>query len=306
VWREFDRFRQMRGRVLPDWPEYCFCPLAGAYAVVSGGSDRQLPPEEAAEIAQLGALAAWRATQGVYRFDPDLFAELVWSELDGEIPSDVLYHPPEWCVYIEASLLGAVGFFAHLEVDANDGHEELRLVLDFGDRLLGVPIHLGGTLLDGLRAADREASAQLALATDRSAASETFGLAREAPSFAPLVNLFLYLCSAEPELSGPRPSAISLLFNARPGVKVQPPDRPTVVEVGYRLGAALRAARAARSSIPRPGTGPSPAAHVRRAHWHTYLVGPREEPRRELRWLSPMLVGAKGPEDLAPVVRPVK
>jgi len=24
-------------RDLPDWPEWCYCPLAGAYAVVSGG-----------------------------------------------------------------------------------------------------------------------------------------------------------------------------------------------------------------------------------------------------------------------------
>lgn len=44
AWKQINSFREIRGKDLPDWPEWCFCPLAGAYAVVSGGGDNRLNP----------------------------------------------------------------------------------------------------------------------------------------------------------------------------------------------------------------------------------------------------------------------
>ena len=48
----------------------------------------------------VGALAAWRATQGIERFDPTIF-EAVWdTPLTGELPTELLYRLPEWCCYV--------------------------------------------------------------------------------------------------------------------------------------------------------------------------------------------------------------
>src|SRR5262249_31771482 len=48
----------------------------------------------------LSALFAWRATQGIYHFDPTLAAELQATPLTGSIPVEVLQNLPEWCTYL--------------------------------------------------------------------------------------------------------------------------------------------------------------------------------------------------------------
>ena len=57
---------------LPDW---CFLPLAGTYAIVSKGKTLQ-SPNQAHHIGILGALAAWRVTQAIYRFDPSTYSAM--------------------------------------------------------------------------------------------------------------------------------------------------------------------------------------------------------------------------------------
>ncbi|MBL8474403.1 MAG: hypothetical protein JNM98_21625 [Rhodocyclaceae bacterium] len=127
AWKRADEFRAVRGRHgLPDWPEWCFLPLAGWYAIVSGGGENRVPVERITHVARLSALGAWRATQGVYRFDPDVYAAVVDTPISGDIPADVLHRMPEWCVYVETpgmTARGALlhGFWAHLEADANTG-----------------------------------------------------------------------------------------------------------------------------------------------------------------------------------------
>lgn len=141
------------------WPLHIHAPLAAAYAIASGGGDNRLSPERASDVGRLGALAAWRTTKGVYRWDPDLL-DAVWSTpLDRALPVDVLTRLPEWCVYLELGGreiegMALHGAYVHLEADANTGRLELRMLLDPVDhRLVGVPIHLlaGGTLGDGAR-----------------------------------------------------------------------------------------------------------------------------------------------------------
>jgi hypothetical protein len=115
-----DEFRAGR-KELRDWPNWCFLPLAGTYAIVSKGKTVQ-SPNQAHHIGILGALATWRVTQGIYRFDPTTFDALWNTPVSGDIPTEVLFHLPEWCVYIptpDQTWQGATlnGFFAHLESD---------------------------------------------------------------------------------------------------------------------------------------------------------------------------------------------
>ena len=203
------------------------------------------------------------------------------------MPADVLLRLPEWCIYIDLEFIGApvVGVFVHLEHDSNDGRAELRILYDLGewDRFLALPIHLRGSLNDGITAANAEAMNQ-GLQQLGSGPVGAFDFGRGA---APLLNLVLYLCAQEPEVVGtePWPMRPAEKRTKKHGWRLFPPPRPQVWTVGEDLGERLRGA----------GTGEerphgSPRAHIRRAHWHHYRVGPRDNWHYELRWLHPMIV----------------
>jgi hypothetical protein len=314
-WRELDQILHDVRADGVTWPTWCWAPVAAAFAVISRGG--ALDPSRAGDVARLAALAAWRPTQGIYRLDETLLDELWTSSVDGSLPSEVLHHLPEWCCYIETPgrelpILGTLhGFWSHLEVDQNDAREELRLLLDTTGGLVGLPLHLGrgaGTLADAGFSAMQEAGAQAAMAGHPILAQQLLSAAgRMAEVTEPLVSVVLYLATTSDELRAidgrtpSRPSARPARRGEAP--RTYPPPSPAVYEAGARLGAALRAARAQQHESS--GAGRSPVGHVRRAHWHTYLLGPRDgAQRREVRWLPPILVRLNQ-DSVAPVIRPV-
>ncbi|MEY6431094.1 hypothetical protein ABC977_01575, partial [Thioalkalicoccus limnaeus] len=137
AWRDTDRLRAQRGREVPDWPEWCFLPLQGFAAILSGADGRVDPPR-IHHLGIVGALATWRVSQGIYRFDPDLAAALADTPLSGDLPTDTLFHLPEWCVYVETpgrrwAGRDLHGFWAHLDYEVGGVADELRLVLDVAD-----------------------------------------------------------------------------------------------------------------------------------------------------------------------------
>lgn len=323
LWPAVDRLRAMRAADFPEWPDWCFLPMQGAYAILSGGGDRRVPLEHIHHVGIVAALAAWRVTQGVYRFDPTVAEAVAATPLEGELPIELLYRLPEWCVYIETP--GRIwegrtlhGFWAHLEWEDGGGADELRLVLDTAEApglaldpvrgLVPVPLILGeGSLADAL---DR-------LAESSRRRLESMGLpdlgmrqpdpARLLEEVRPLVALVLYLCAENAEIGDGfrRPSAPTPTRTKR-GPRLFPPDRPTTWDVGLRLGAALR--RAESSGEPGAGGGQGerarPRAHIRRAHWHTFRVG---EGRRgyKVKWMAPTPVNVRDLEAMPATVRPV-
>lgn len=306
AWKQYASFLAQRSE-LGDWPSWCYCPMSGAYAIVSGGGDNRVALNRATEIARLAALAAWRPTQGVYRFDATLLEELWTTPLDGDIPHEHLQHLPEWGVYVELGAAqrerGLHGFFAHLEHDANSGRTELRLLIDTESALIPVPLHLHGTLEQAAAGFIAESNVNAAKV---GAPVPAYGieLIRSVAGFVtPLVSVLLYLCAGDAETRPTRdPGRVhrdgAPLKRAKDGEPYAPPGRPEVWETGFRLGAAIRAARESEA------TGGTVRGHIRRAHWHTFLSGPRRgEQRRELRWLPPIPVKLDG--DVQPTVRKV-
>lgn len=92
-WKHYDRL--LADRIsLGDWPAWCYCPLAGAHAIVTRGSEEPVSFRLAHLVAELGAVAAWRPTKGVYRFAPELAAALTSTDLSRELPGDILTRPP--------------------------------------------------------------------------------------------------------------------------------------------------------------------------------------------------------------------
>ena len=257
AWLRVDQLRADRGtHGLPSWPEWCFLPLAGAYAIISedAGMDR-LPFELAADVSRLGALAAWRVTQGIYRFDPAVYDAVRHTTLDRQIPCAVLYRLPEWCVYIETPSIEwsgqpLHGAWAHLEWDVATGRTELRLLTDSDLGLLPIVLHLGSwTLAEAMERALAESTrnAQAAggsladLATQMGPQSEL--VKHMLPVLQPLVALLLYLCSQNAEIGDGthRPgNPLHKLVRGLP--RTFQALRPTTWDVGVRMGAALRRA----------------------------------------------------------------
>jgi hypothetical protein len=314
AWQQIEGIRKDR-KELGDWPQWCFAPLAASYAVVSQGQAR-ISPIEGLDVSRVGALSAWRMTQGIYAFDADLLDALWQTPVEGEIPLDVLYRLPEWCVYVptpgrSVAEFPLAGFFAHLEYDANDHRTELRLLLDTDtpDGLVPIPLHVWvpGGLAAAVGRFAEEAQFQARLRDEfRDLAPKLMEAGTEtARACEPLVSLVLYLCSRNAEIADAKGRDIapgrSRVQRAKDGREL--PAAGTVVwETGYRIGAALRAAQAAASEGD-GDSGRSVAPHVRRAHWHHYWTGPKDQQASELRWLSPMLVGAG---EIVPTVRKVQ
>jgi len=272
IWRKIDEARSF-----PSWPAWCFAPISELFKCVRsewiGRSDIH---NMATDTARLAGLAAWRATQGIYQFDPDLYSALITTPVD-RLPAEVLTLLPEWGVYVETPGHDRLaGFFAHCDYDPRNQSPELRLLLDAENDLIPVVIPIiDGMLSDAIDAVTPGLGSHLA------------GVCQ------PLVSLVLYICSVSADFghyTATRPEPTS----TKRGKRIFPPDNPTVIKAGGEIGAFLRASRAS-SDAPQSGgsTGRTPRPHVRRAHWHGYWLG---KPRRfEIRWMPPVLIKANEP-----------
>jgi hypothetical protein len=327
AWKQVDRLRAGRGKDLPFWPDWCFLPLSGAYAVVSTEAERQgIDVTDLKnlhlinDVGIVGALAAWRVTQGIYRFDPDVYQAVIDTPITGDLPHDILFNLPEWCIFVETPGLDFMGrrlngYFAHLEYDAHDGRKELRLVLDHTRAESRVPVlisqvvHLGPwSLLEAIERAMKSAEhiSKDLLGTDSPFPWEALQAVQG--SVAPLISLLLYICSVNGEIGdGKRQPTNPKPKKTKKGRRIFPPNQVTTWDVGVRMGAALRRAKEtawhSEAQEPQePGERTSLRPHVRRAHWHGYWTGPQKR-KYVLKWLSPVLVGGK---EVPVTIRPVE
>ena len=302
--RPWAKYDEMIAKLRPElrWPEWCWCPVAASYAIVSSAAG------PASDIGALAGLAAWRVGQGVYRFPEALERELWRTPVAGAIPSDVLQRLPEYCCYVPTPTVdGIEGFWAFLEWDAHDCGTELRFVLNAGDHLVPLALPVDGRLCL------EESIARLVASVRWQAQRRGISLPGDVGSLEMwhgMTSLTLFLCSRNAEI---RPITADAAKRGEPrraqptktrhGMRYYPPDAPIAWEAGSRIGPALAAALERQGQQSGGGEGRSRRAHVRRAHWHTYRVGQGRQ-LSELRWLHPILVGGD-PESLAETIREI-
>jgi hypothetical protein len=119
--------------------------------------------------------------------------------------------------------------------------------------------------------------------TDRDSTEEII-----AQVVAPAISLLVYLCAKNADL---RPIPTALTGKAKKSTGKQRPAK--VVQVGYNVGAKLRAYHQREKSNHGTGTGPARRPHIRRGHSQTYWVGKgRQIP--EIKWVAPTEVNMKG------------
>jgi hypothetical protein len=295
IWEKLDRVRAER-RTNPAMPRWCLVPGLDVYALTG---DYEWAHATA-------ALYAWRQGRSIYRVDPDLAQELAETTLPDEIPASKLLELPEWGLYL-TGVIPASGAFVHLDWSSELDRPELWLTLDIGigqlRTLTPLPVFLDNPSLSGALADACEAI-QPPKDVDRqlTADMEKIGIPTDGPQpsdldamltvLRPLVATLLYLCSTEPDVVDPDRPLV------RPHRAAHAAEEPRVFELGFRVGRALRAARR-EDEQSLDGHHRAPVAHLRRAHWHHYWVGPRtadDDDQRarhlELRWITPVLVGS--------------
>lgn len=250
AWKHLEQLLGSRGKSIPDWPSWCFMPLARWYSIVNAdvGVDKVTDFNLISEMGRLAAIGAWRYSQGCYRFDDDLFKAVFATELSGDLSADVLYRLPEWCVYIETPGIGWLdtklyGFWAHLEWDINSGRAELRLLLDTERALLAFPVHLGNwSLAEAVFRMVNEASRQSTLIHKSPLMRAVERDVLLSKQLMPLISFLLYICSDEPDITGLQPwkPFFPEPVRTKSGWRLLPPDKPTIWRVGDQPGAMLK------------------------------------------------------------------
>jgi hypothetical protein len=291
-WKQLDDFRQHKGKQLPDWPSWCFAPMAACYAIASGGGNNRLDSTSTGDVAQLAALGAWRYTQGIYQFDSAVYNAIATTMVKVQIPVEVLYRLPEWCVYVETPDLGLnYGFWAHLEHDINTGRAELRILLNTEGQLKPLILHLGDwTVTEAVDRMVSESFSQGGINRSSYDGEELSAAITELAGTAQhYIALLLYLCCDEPDF---QPVENELPHRPKPkktkkGWKLFPPKKPKVWHVGQQLACKLTLPKRLNENDRN-----SPAPHIRRAHWHGFWTGKKESSDRKFiyKWLPPLAV----------------
>lgn len=327
IWSLVDQVRAANADEIggPDWPQYCYLPLehAGVIAAQLMRMDRvrATASDVARHASMIATLAAWRMTQGIYRYDAALYPALVGTPMDGDLPAAILQHLPEWCVYIETpdmtvpTMQGDIplrGTFAWLDRARGARHDILTLLLDAEGADLAVShVPLIGTMQEALASITAEWRDAHARGNAPSLPPDSFeALAQK--TLTPIVSLLLYLCTEASDISGRKgtPKNPDPIRTRRHGIRLFAADGPATWGVGVRLGAALRRAyQREETGANVAESGRTVRPHVRRAHWHTFVSGPRNNPqmqRRALKWLPPIPVAITDYDELPAVVRGVE
>lgn len=316
-------------RVDSDWPAWCFLPMPGWAVVQAKGvglhpSQTVHDPAAVLDVGRLATLGAWRMTQGIYRFDPDVYAAVADTPMDNDLPADVLTRMPEWSIYLETPGMHyggreLAGAWVHLDYGTRTGQTKLRVLLDAGLALedlipLGAPLQ--GSLKQSIDAAMMESALRhgqhgLPMQDPRRASADI------AAALGPIVSLLLYVCSAGADITRggvpAQPSHPVPQRTRRHGEKLFAADGPRQWDVGVRLGAALRRAYAAEHAGADGHAGPR--AHIRRAHWHGFRSGPIKQgdgtpiPATarplDVRWMPPIAVNVADLDAMPATIRPV-
>lgn len=287
------------------WPSWCYLPMTDSYSIVTAAAEERVAmylmtvSERMADLRKLAAIIPWRVAKPIYRFDPDLAAELMDSADDSRIPGDVLMRLPYPCVFIEhpPGIDDCDGVFVFLEADERYPKSlELRMHYLFGDN----KIHVAVVQYD-LSERDRSIFAAKMAVENAKSMRKLGGRTLEDDYTTEVeqrvsqidkykcghINMILYLCADDPDLHRSAP------IPRQRGPRKDVAAYSDVIDVGTEQGAIIRRARQVveshTASAP-AGTHKSPTPHVRRAHWHLYWMGTgRTTPA--IKWIMPIFVG---------------
>lgn len=274
------------------WADYCFLPTGAWAAIVDEfideSSNRRIFGMTVTALATLGA---WRYSQSIYDIHPELYKELISTDFTGKIPVKVLMKMPEWCVYIKThdfcyDGITFDGFFASLQIFNKDSKPQTELLFTLKETdgclvPISLPFEEGDDLVSSIsKGFERSSDDPETVANWK----EHQQIIKEITT--PFINLLLYVCSDGVEYSTKeRPVMPTSKKTRRYGERLYPAKGPRVWRLGQATGEALESFKERSSEIQdRKGVRP----HIRRAHWHTFYAGRRDQEREvRVKWIPP-------------------
>jgi hypothetical protein len=278
-----------KGKELPDWPDNVLLPIEGWFETARVCGIWADKIEDMEEMMWFTSVGTWRYSQGVYRFDRNIYKALVETTLPDTVPLSVFARLPEWCLYLETPGMivegtDIYGVYAFLGYDFKFSLLELRITFD-GDGFRGsLPILLSEN--ETIPSAVAKFGYEENPSDDM---REVHSLIVEA--IKPILSLLLYICSDEPEIDDMRNPGLSpskvYPQKIKGGFKLFVPNSPRIWDVGKHTGEMIGNAKERRSDSP--GEHKWLAPHLRRAHWHGYRTG-KGRKTFKFNWILPIAV----------------
>jgi len=267
-------------------------------------------------------LETWRFSRGVYRLDNDLLEAVLETDLESCIPPwETLERLPEWCVYVELPNTWHAderifGFFACFERAPEEAFDVIQEAFgwDLDSKVCGM-LHLVYDLdrsfasLPGLQYQSllvHQGESLKALLTKLSDPGEADDLSEREMTvargnFASALSILFYLCSetAKDDIECETGELPSREYATRVRAE-EPKGEYRTWEVGWRMGGALREAREEYEAQGTRTGGWKVRPHVRRAHYHRFWCGPRnDKSARYMRshWLPPIPVNIRDADE---------
>jgi len=323
----------MEGKAQVNIPDFVHIPMVIWNAFLFQGDQglafRKKESHAVNTMLMVSALGSWRLTQGIYRFDFDLGQSLIDTPWQGKIAWEQLMQLPEWCIYIEDPGYTATedkklfvfetatqvhGYFVQLDCDLFQNIPMLRIVVHLGKSFMPVCIPLGDwTLNEAMEKFETIQHEQMMGTYSRLIEDYHTESSNTRRVMERVLSLTYYICSQYAELgNGSQKPKRAQPVKTKKGMTYFPPDKPKVWDVGAKLGRALRAAKEREQQEQREyeQSGDKlrnrPRPHIRRAHWHTFLSGPRtEQQKRMVKWIPPTGVNLDYGE-VIPTIYPIK
>ncbi len=287
--------------------EYCYCPVGLALAYMQ--EYRATVPGDvlgvAADAGRMAVLSSWRHAKSVYRISDGLTAEFIKSINDDiQVTSDLLTIP-EYCIYIDTQkgFADIDGLFVMFDDDHARGHKELYIIPVQGGEMvtamyLVIPeepellsMILGKSWIEAHEDLERYRKIHTGISMEDE--ENYFKVSRKIIRY--VINVLMYLSAVNAEVKFVNSKSLRTHGKAKDTIK-----GVKRYSVGEKLGVRLKKFRnhVVRYETDREesgGTHKSPIMHIRRAHYHTYLVGKGRKDRR-VKWLPPIVVNAEGEE----------
>lgn len=296
------------------WPDYCLLPInaANTYLVYCLGLSAE---DAAAGCAELTACWTWRQNKIIYYFDSDMASALADQAEDVKdtdvLPADLLMHLPYPCIYIKApGLLEHMdGFWAWMDFDTNRQGPELRIqwVFDTMDASVPQVLHIiqGATLRTCITDTMQTTLEHTKGPVDVSRPADSARIILKA------IQLLLYILADNSDIEDATPPMRVVNSHKPVGASKRTiQDKAGEVQaknVGVRIGAAFRRAKARKNTSGSTGTGGTKRPHMRRGHWHHYWRGPMDGERELiLHWTAPTMIHSEIGSDDDVIVYPIK
>ena len=263
------------------------------------------------EDAVFGQYAAcymnWQLTKRIYSFNDLILAELLTTNMNLEIPANVILQLPDYSIYvncpIESDTMACGGFYATLTNNITFSGEVIpcvEFIWTIVQTNKNPECHSMVIELDENRTLSAALESIFEKAKDYKQRNNTDDsnlhcIKTEISTFnfkllSVFINCLLYLCQPEVDYKGGQPKCY-VRNRVKLGMKIEPAKKITNVIVGEAAGKQLREARVVAEREFKEGKRKSP--HLRRGHFHHYwILDADNEGQAKLivKWLNPIMV----------------